>query len=51
MPTHKTDSDGAIKNIKGQSKKYDTKKQEQDELSKLLNKFYKKNKNKKKTQI
>ena len=60
MPTHKTDSDGAIKKIKGQSKKYDInklpKKQEQDELSKLLkkqedelNKFYKKNK--KKTQI
>ena len=48
MPTpkrfqsHKTDSDGAIKKIKGQSKKYDInkllKKQEQDELSKLLEK-------------
>ena len=51
MPTHKTDSDGAIKKIKGQSKKYDIKKQEQDESSKLLkkqedelNKFYKKTK-------
>ena len=49
MPTHKTDSDGAIKKIKGQSKKYDIKKHEEDELSKLfkkqkdeLNKFYKK---------
>ena len=47
MPTHKTDSDGAIKKIKGQSKKYDIKKQEEDESSKLLkkqkdelNKFY-----------
>ena len=38
MPTHETDSDGAIKKIKGQSKKYDIKKQEQDELSKLLKK-------------
>ena len=43
MPTHQTDSDGAIKKkIKGQSKKYDIskllKKQEQDELSKLLEK-------------
>ena len=38
MPTHKTDSDGAIKKIKGQSKKYDIKKQEEDELSKLLKK-------------
>ena len=51
MPTHKTDSDGAIKKIKGQSKKYDIKKQEQDESNKLLkkqedelNKFYKKTK-------
>ena len=35
MPTHKTDSDGAIK---GQSKKYDIKKQEEDESSKLLKK-------------
>ena len=49
MPTHKTD--GAIKKIKGQSKKYDIKKQEEDESSKLLkkqedelNKFYTKNK-------
>ena len=49
MPTHESDSDGAIKKIKGQSKKYDIKKQEEDELSKLLkkqkyelNKFYKK---------
>ena len=58
MPTHKTDSDGAIKKKKkGQSKKYDIKKQEEDESSKLLknqkdelNKFYKK-KNKKKAQI
>ena len=33
MPTHKTDSDGAIKKIKGQ-----------DESSKLLKKIYKKNK-------
>ena len=60
MPTHETDSDGAIKKIKGQCKKYDInkllKKQEQDESSKLLkkqkdelNKF--KKKNKKKTQI
>ena len=36
MPTHETDSDGAIKKIKGQSKKYDInklpRKQEQDEL-------------------
>ena len=53
MPTHKTDSDGAIKKIKGQSKKYNIKKQEQDESSILLknqkyelNKFYKKNKKK-----
>ena len=53
MPTRETDSDGAIKKIKGQSKKYDIKKQEQDELSTLLkkqkdelNKFYKKNKKK-----
>ena len=57
---HETDSDGAIKKIKGQSKKYDInkllKKQEQDEVSKLLekqkdelNKF--KKKKKKKTQI
>ena len=48
MPTpkrfqsHETDSDGTIKKIKGQSKKYDInkllKKQEQDELSKLLEK-------------
>ena len=48
MPTpkifqsHETDSDGAIKKIKRQSKKYDInklfKKQEQDELSKLLEK-------------
>ena len=42
MPTHETDSDGAIKKIKGQSKKYDInkllKKQEQDESSKLLKK-------------
>ena len=37
MPTHKTDSDGAIKKIKVQSKK-----QEKDEL----NKFYKKSKQK-----
>ena len=36
MPTHKTDSDGAIKKIKGQ-----------DESSKLLNFFSKKNKKKK----
>ena len=56
MPTHKTDSDGAIKKIKGQIKKYDIKKQEEDELSKLLKKQkdelnnQKKNK-KKKTQI
>ena len=42
MPTHKTDSDGAIKKIKGQSKKYDIKKQEEDELSKLLKKKTKK---------
>ena len=35
MPTHKTDSDGAIKKIKGQ-----------DESSKLLNFFSKKNKKK-----
>ena len=32
MPTHKTDSDGAIKKIKGQ-----------DESRKLLKKLYKKN--------
>ena len=43
MSTHETDSDGAIKKkIKRQSKKYDInkllKKQEQDELSKLLEK-------------
>ena len=38
MPTHETDSDGAIKKIKGQSKKYDIKKQKEDELSKLLKK-------------
>ena len=38
MPTHKTDSDGAIKKIKRQSKKYDIKKQEEDESSKLLKK-------------
>ena len=51
MPTHETDSDGAIQKIKGESKKYDIKKQEKDELSKLLkkqkdelNKFHKKNK-------
>ena len=37
-PTHETDSDGAIKKIKGQSKKYDIKKQKEDELSKLLKK-------------
>ena len=40
--SHETDSDGAIKKIKGQSKKCDInkllKKQEQDELSKLLKK-------------
>ena len=49
MPTYKTDLDGTIKKIKGQSKKYDIKKQKQDESSKLLkkqedelNKFYKK---------
>ena len=36
MPTHKTDSDGAMKKIKGQSKKYDIKKQEKDELSKII---------------
>ena len=36
MPTHKADSDGAIKKIKGQSKKYDIKKQQEDESSKLL---------------
>ena len=39
---HETDSDGAIKKIKGQRKKYDInkllKKQEQDEVSKLLEK-------------
>ena len=35
MPTHETDSDGAIKKIKGQSKKYDIKKQKEDESSKL----------------
>ena len=57
IPTHKTDSDGAIKKIKGQSKKYDIKEQQEDEFSKLLkkqkdelNKFYK-NQKKKKTQI
>ena len=61
MPTPKrfqsqqSDSDGAIKKIKGQSKKYDInkllKRQEQDGLSKLLekqkdelNKFKKRNK-------
>ena len=56
MPTHKTDSDGAIKKIKGQSKKYDIKKQEKDESSKSLkkqkdelNKFYKKKQKKKDT--
>ena len=56
MPTHETNSDGAIKKTKGQSKKYDIKKQEKDKLSKLLkkqkdelNKFYEKTK--KKTQI
>ena len=38
MPAYKTDSDGAIKKIKGQSKKYDIKKQEEDESSKLLKK-------------
>ena len=42
MPTHKTDSDGDIKKIKGQSKKYYInnlpKKQKQDESSKLLKK-------------
>ena len=36
MPTHKTDSDGAMKKIKGQSKKYDIKKQEKDELRKII---------------
>ena len=60
MPTHETDSDGAIKKIKGQSKKYETnkllKKQEEDELSKLLRKQKDelnklKKKTKKKTQI
>ena len=59
MPTHKTDSDGAIKKkIKGQSKKYDIKKQEQDESSKSLkkqkdelNKFYKKKQKKKDTDL
>ena len=35
MPTHETDSDGAIKKIKGQSKKYDIKKQKEDQSSKL----------------
>ena len=50
MPTQKTDSDGDIKKIKGQSKKYDMKKQEQDELSKLLKK-QEDEKKKKKTQI
>ena len=60
MPTYETDSEDAIKKMKGQSKKYDInkllKKQEEDESSKLLkkqkdelNKFYKKNKQKKKT--
>ena len=58
--SHETDSDGAIRKIKGQSKKYDInkllKKQEQDELSKILEKQkdelskFKKT-NKKKTQI
>ena len=48
MPTpkrfqsHKTDSDGVIKKTKGQNTKYDInkllKKQEKDELSKLLEK-------------
>ena len=58
MPTHKIDSDGAIKKIKGQSKKYDIKKQEEDESSKLLKKqndelntFYKKTKQKKDTDL
>ena len=37
MSTQKTNSDGAIKKVKGQSKKYDIKKQ-QDESSKLLKK-------------
>ena len=51
MPTHKTYSDGAIKKTKKQSKKYDIKKQEEDEMSKILkkqedelNEFYEKNK-------
>ena len=38
--SHETDSDGTIKKLKEQNKKYDIdkllKKQEQDELSKLL---------------
>ena len=45
MPTHKTDSDGAIKKIKEQdesSKLLKTKIKEQDESSKLLKKYYKK---------
>ena len=45
MPRHKTDSDGAIKKIKGQdesSKLLKTKIKGQDESSKLLNKYYKK---------
>ena len=53
IPTHKTDSDGTIKKIKGQSKKYDIKEQQEDEFSKLLkkqkdelNKFYKNQKKK-----
>ena len=55
MPRRKIDSDGAMKKIKGQIKKYDIKKQDQDESSKLLkkkqeyelNKIYKKKTNKK----
>ena len=45
MPTHKTDSDGALKKIKGQdvsSKLLKIKIKEQDESSKLLKKYYKK---------
>ena len=45
MPTHKTDSDGAIKKLKKQdesSKLLKTKIKEQDESSKLLKKYYKK---------
>ena len=45
MPTHKTDSDGAIKKIKKQdesSKLLKTKIKGQDESSKLLKKYYKK---------